>query len=71
MANPMQTPEHCPLGDQHCAALDKVLSNSAKGIALAKDCIDCGLDYQQQHDMLTAQQQMAQKLKAKFFPNRS
>lgn len=58
-----------PLTPEHCACLNKVLEQSGPAIDLAKACKECGLDSDEYLNQLTAQKDMATKLKAKFFPN--
>lgn len=59
----------CPLGPQHCAQLDQVLTRVPQALALAKDCEDCGLPVGDFTQQLTQRLEMARKLKAKFFPH--
>lgn len=60
----------CPLGDQHCAALDKSLDQLAQARQIAQDCVDCGLPFHDQLQEIKAREQLASNLKAKFFPHR-
>jgi hypothetical protein len=60
----------CPLGDQHCEALDKALAAAAKARQLSQDCIDCGLPFEDALGEVKAREELATKLKAKFFPHR-
>lgn len=58
------------LREEHCKCLDKVLESIPKTLALAEACKDCGWDVDYLIEALKAQQAMAQKAKAHFFPNR-
>jgi hypothetical protein len=60
----------CPLDDKHCQALDKSLTIIANARKLAQDCIDCGLPMEDAMAEIKAREELATKLKAKFFPNR-
>lgn len=60
----------CPLNDKHCEALDKALTVAANARQLAQDCVDCGLPMHDALAEIKAREDLATKLKAKFFPNR-
>lgn len=56
------------LNEGHCACLDAALASIAQTTQLLQNCKDCSLpvdDYIAQNE---AQRQLAQQLKAKFFP---
>jgi hypothetical protein len=61
---------NCPLGDSHCNALDKALQMAAQARQLAQDCVDCGLPMEDALNEIKAREELATKLKAKFFPQR-
>jgi len=67
----MATPYQTPLKPEHCACLDKVLTETPGKLQLAKDCCEDGLPAQDFVDQLQAQLDTAQRLKARHFPNRS
>lgn len=60
-----------PLTADHCQCLDHVLKSVPVGMDLVQACEDCGLDVSEHKATLQQQQQLAQKLKAKFFPYQS
>jgi len=57
-----------PLKQEHCDALDCVLKSVQPTRELLQACEDCGLDVSEQKRILEGQEQLAAKLKAKFFP---
>lgn len=66
----MKPQYECPLGDKHCEALDKALTIAANARQLAQDCVDCGLPMQDALAEIKAREELATKLKQKFFPHR-
>lgn len=58
------------LTDEHCKCLDRVLDTIQPGLEAAKVCTDCGWDVTHLIEALKAQDEMARKAKAAFFPNR-
>lgn len=61
---------NCPLGDEHCEALDKALTVAARVKQLAQDCVDCGLPMDDALEAIKSREALATNLKKKFFPNR-
>jgi hypothetical protein len=59
-----------PLNPEHCDCLDKVLQSIARTRELIHQCKDCGLDMSRAEEENIAQEALATRLKAKFFPNR-
>ncbi len=57
-----------PLTEEHCKCLDKVLEGAVSALELARACKDCGFDVSELESQIVAQKEMAEKLKAKFFP---
>jgi hypothetical protein len=66
-----KVPYRCPLGDEHCANLDRVLAETPGKIQLCKDCIADGVDFSEQQAVLEAQMELAKKLKARHFPHKA
>ena len=57
-----------PLNHTHCDCLNKVLESIPQALQLVQACKDCGLDVSEFEQQFQQQLEMAQKLKAKFFP---
>ena len=57
-----------PLNDQDCAELTAIGQSCHGTSELIKDCIDCGLPFDDQKNANEMQAEFARKLKAKFFP---
>lgn len=58
-----------PLTQEHCKCLDRILESYTPAMDLAKACQDCGWDVSEFMATLDAQKLMAERAKAKFFPN--
>jgi hypothetical protein len=67
----MNAPKSQILNDQHYECLQRVLQSCPLGLATCKQAAECGLDVSQYQERLQAQQEIAQKAKATFFPNRA
>ncbi len=63
-------PSNNPLTDEHCACLDRVMDNIVQTRDLLRKCKNCGLDVSRAEEEVNAQEQLARKLKAEFFPDR-
>lgn len=60
-----------PLTPAHCDCLDRVITKTTEVMKLIQDCSDCGLDFSGALEEAKQQNDLAVKLKAKFFPNRT
>ena len=60
-----------PLTDSHCNTLDCVLQRISETQALVSKCQNCGMDVSAAQEELTRQYNLASRLKATFFPNRT
>lgn len=61
--------KNSPLTDKHLALLNKLLAATAETDKYCEDCKACGIDVSPEQRRNTEQQVMAQKIKARFFPN--
>lgn len=58
------------LTDDKCACLDAVLESYARTKQLIEACRECGLDTSRAEAENEAQRELAQKIKARAFPDR-
>lgn len=59
-----------PLTEDDCKTCNLILDNVGPALEMAAKCKDCGFPVDEFIDQLTQQRNMAQKIKANFFPNR-
>lgn len=70
--SPLPIPEMtCPLGDEHCALLDRALKSCADTSCVLDKLEAMGMDVSQFRNEVDANQRVAAGLKAIYFPDRS
>ncbi len=57
-----------PLTDEHLKTLNKVIQACSETLAFCGDCEACDLDVEPERKKTEDQLRVAQKLKARFFP---
>ena len=57
-----------PLTAEHKALLDQVCTTCPRALELCEALGQCGIDTSEQQAVLKQQQEMAEKLRSKFFP---
>jgi hypothetical protein len=55
----------CPLNDQHCATLDRIIETAPQVLDIIADCAECEVDLPGARESLTRSLEIARKLRDK------